>query len=315
LITVAGTVIADFFARTLLDEPPRGSLLVIDEIGFHLGGAAPNTGAVLARLNTPVSLVGRIGNDPLGILVRQQIEKWADRVSLANDPDRPTTAVVGHVFADGNRSFIYAPGASAGFHALDLNLEEEKAHGSKALHLGYAYLLPQLDGLPMLRVFQRAQKLGLLTSLDVTHHSGPDWRKLRELLPFVDVFCPNSQEAEAITGESEPEAAAEVLLKNGVRQFVAIKNGELGAYARPANGRAIHYPRHHVEIVDSTGAGDAYIGGILAAWHRGLDWHEAARIANAVGALAVTKQGATEGLESWEQVMDLLNQENQDRAL
>ncbi len=57
---------------------------------------------------------------------------------------------------------------------------------------------------------------------------GPDWKKLRELLPFVDVFCPNSQEAEAITGESKPEAAAEVLLENGVRQFVAIKNGERG---------------------------------------------------------------------------------------
>jgi len=58
LITVAGTVIADFFARTLAGEPPRGFLTVIDEIGFHLGGAAPNTGAVLARLNVPVSLVG-----------------------------------------------------------------------------------------------------------------------------------------------------------------------------------------------------------------------------------------------------------------
>jgi hypothetical protein len=44
LITVAGTVIADFFARTLAGEPPRGFLTVIDEIGFHLGGAAPNTG-------------------------------------------------------------------------------------------------------------------------------------------------------------------------------------------------------------------------------------------------------------------------------
>jgi sugar/nucleoside kinase (ribokinase family) len=306
LITVAGTVIADFFARTLADEPPRGFLTVIDEIGFHLGGAAPNTGAVLARLNVPVSLVGRIGNDPLGILVRQQIEKWADKVSLACDPDCQTTAVIGHIFSDGNRSFIYAPGASARFNTRDLNLEEEKAHGSKALHLGYAYLLPKLDGPPMLEVLRRARKLGFLTSLDVSYHSGPDWKKLRELLPFVDVFCPNSQEAEAITGESKPEAAAEVLLENGVRQFVAIKSGEGGAYARPAKGEGIFYPAHDIEVVDSTGAGDAYIAGLLAAWHRGLDWYEAARIANAAGALAVTKQGAAEGLESWEQAMDLL---------
>jgi sugar/nucleoside kinase (ribokinase family) len=309
LITVAGTVIADFFARTLAEEPPRGSLTIIDEIGFHLGGAAPNAGAVLARLNTPVSLVGRIGDDSLGGLVRQQIEKWASRISLARDTNLPTSAVVGHVFADGNRSFIYSPGASAAFDASDLNLEEEKAQGSQALHLGYAFLLPKLDGRPMLEVFQHAQKLGLLTSLDVSHFSGPDWQALRHLLPAIDVFCPNSMEAAAITGETQPEAAAEVLFKSGVRQFVAIKGGHQGSYARSAKGGGIVFPPHAVEVVDSTGAGDAYIAGLLAAWHRGLDWYEAARIANAVGALAVTKQGATEGLESWEQAMDLLKRE------
>jgi sugar/nucleoside kinase (ribokinase family) len=72
----------------------------------------------------------------------------------------------------------------------------------------HALLLPQLDGAPMLQVFQQAQELGFLVSLDVAYYPGPDWRTLRELLPFLDVFCPNIREAEAITGQSQPEAAA-----------------------------------------------------------------------------------------------------------
>jgi sugar/nucleoside kinase (ribokinase family) len=58
-------------------EPSRGSLTLVEEIGFHIGGAVPNTGAVLARLGVPISVVGRIGNDQFGSFVRQQLEKWA----------------------------------------------------------------------------------------------------------------------------------------------------------------------------------------------------------------------------------------------
>jgi sugar/nucleoside kinase (ribokinase family) len=310
MITVAGTVIADFFARTLEHEPSRGSLTLVEEIGFHIGGAVPNTGAVLARLGVPVSVVGRIGKDQFGSFVRQELEKWAHTVTLAVDSQRPTTSVLGHIFADGERSFLYAAGASAAFCASDLDLRREQARGSRVLHLGYALLLPQLDGAPMLQVFQQAQELGFLVSLDIAYYPGPDWRTLRELLPFVDVFCPNIREAEAITGQSQPEAAAETLLEHGVRQFVAIKGGERGSYIRPAKEKGEFLLRHQVTTVDSTGAGDAFVAGALAAWHRGLNWREAGRIANATGALAVTKQGATEGIDSWDQVLALLKREN-----
>jgi sugar/nucleoside kinase (ribokinase family) len=303
MITVAGTVIGDIFVRKLDREPARGSLTVVDQVGFHLGGAAPNTGAVLSRLGVPVSVVGRIGSDPFGQLVRQEIEKWASNVTLAVDEVLQTTAVVGHIFADGERSFLYAGGASAAFCAADLDLKQECSRGSRALHVGYALLLPGLDGEPMRALFEEAQSLQLLVSLDVAYYPGPDWKKLVQLMPHVDVFCPNGREAEAITGEKNPEAAAARLLKDGVRQFVAVKLGEQGAYIRPADGPGEYIQAYHVRTIDSTGAGDAFIAGVLAAWHRKLDWRQAARIANAAGALATTKQGATEGLETWDQAV------------
>ncbi len=306
MITVAGSVIGDIFVRTLESEPPRGSLTLVDEIGFHLGGAPSNTGVALSRLGVPVSVVGRIGSDPFGHLVRQEFEKWADSVTLAVDNTLQTTCCVGHVFGDGERSFLYAGGACAAFSAADLDLKAELSRGSRALHVGYAHLLPGLDGEPMFELFKEAQSLRLLVSLDVAYYAGPDWPGLLELMPFVDVFCPNRREAEAITGEKDPEAAAASLLKHGVRQFVAIKGGEEGAYIRPATGKSEYLRPHNVETIDSTGAGDAFIAGVLAAWHRNLDWNLAGRIANAAGALATVKQGATEGLESWEQAEKLL---------
>jgi sugar/nucleoside kinase (ribokinase family) len=305
MITVAGTVIGDIFVRTLEQEPARGSLTVVNQVGFHLGGAAPNTGAVLSRLGVPVSVVGRIGTDPFGQLVRQQIEKWASHVTLAVDEFLQTTACVGHIFADGERSFLYAGGASAGFRSADLDLKKQCALGSRALHVGYALLLPKLDGEPMRALLEDAQALQMLVSLDVAYYPGPDWKSLTRLMPYVDVFCPNAREAEAITGEQDPAVAAARLLKDGVRRFVAVTLGEQGAYVRTADGPGEYIPACSVRTIDSTGAGDAFIGGILAAWHRKLDWRQAGRIANAAGALATTKQGATEGLETWEQTVRL----------
>jgi sugar/nucleoside kinase (ribokinase family) len=254
-------------------------------------------------LGVPVSVVGRIGSDPFGQLVRQELEKWARCVTLSVDEALQTTCCVGHVFGDGERSFLYAGGACSAFCAADLDLKAELSRGSRALHVGYALLLPGLDGEPMLELFKQAQSLRMLVSLDVAYYEGPDWSKLLELMPFVDIFCPNSREAQAITGEKDAEAATARLLKSGVRQFVAIKGGEQGAYICPVGGTPEYLGPHTVDTVDSTGAGDAFIAGLLAAWHRKLDWNQAGRIANAAGALATTKQGATEGLENWDQAL------------
>ena len=306
MIVVAGTIIADVFVRTLAGTVAPGTLTIVDEVGFHLGGAAPNTGAVLGRLDVPVSIVGRIGSDAFGSLVHQQIAAFATRQSLALAARQPTTSVVGQIFKNGERSFLYAAGASAEFCATDIDLEQEKALGARALHLGYALLLPALDGEPMLTLLRQANQLGLLVSLDVAYFPGPNWASIKPLLACVDVFCPNRNEAAAITGTNDPVEAADRLLTFGVRKFVAVKNGERGAYVRQAGQPGIFLDPYRVPVIDTTGAGDAFLAGLLAGWYHGLSWEEAGRVANATAALATTRQGATEGVDSWDQVMTLV---------
>jgi len=303
MIVVAGLVSADLIAAPLERLPSWGLLDPIERIEVQLGGAVANTGAALHRLGIPVGTIYRIGEDPLGEIIQKSIATWATTQWVTIDPQAPTPATVVLLKSDGDRAFLHASGAAIHFQEGDVPLEALCAQGARALHLGYALLLPALDGAPMARLLCKAQELGLLTSLDVTSTPNLNWPLLKEVLPCVDAFCPNHHEAQFVTQEKDPEQAAEALLNLGVRQVVAIKMGAQGAYLRPAKRSGVWLPAYPVRPVDTTGAGDAFIGGLLAAWYRGLDWLEAGRIASIVGALATTASGAGRGIETWDEVV------------
>ena len=117
-------------------------------------------------------------------------------------------------------------------------VESEIASGSRALHIGYAMILPKLDGEPLKNVMRRASQLGALTSLDVTYFDNRPWPDLLKLMPEIDVFCPSLLEASAITGKSDAAEAAKALVEAGVRKFVAVTDGARGAWSTlSAKGR------------------------------------------------------------------------------
>jgi sugar/nucleoside kinase (ribokinase family) len=157
----------------------------------------------------------------------------------------------------------------------------------------------------MVRTLKRARDLGLLVSLDVTWLQAASWEDALVLLTHADVFCPNLREAEAITGEADPPRAADALLDAGVNEVVAITLGEEGCYVKPAGGSGEHIARQEAPAVDTTGAGDAFVAGMLAAWYKGHDWTTAGRVANVAGATATVELGAAEGVRDWEEVLRL----------
>ncbi len=304
MIAVAGLITADILTYPVTTLPELGTLEPVQRIEVRLGGSVANTGAALARLGIPVAAVGRIGNDLLGTLVVEEAARWADTHWLIRDPVRSTSATVVLLHPDGERSFFHAAGAETAFSLGDIPLEALQESGLRVLHLGYALLLPSLDGNPMIHLFEKVREQGILISLDVTSHAQADWPSLLPILPLIDVFCPNRLEAELLTGLSDPAQAAEALIQGGVRQIVAIKLGAEGSYVRPAGGPGLTLPGLSVRVVDTTGAGDAFLAGLLAAWYRGLDWHTAARVANVVGTMSVTGSGAGGGVEDWESTLD-----------
>ena len=269
-IAVVGHVCVDVRVRPTTEFPERGHLVITDEVNFVVAGMVGNIGRVLGPLGEPVFAVCRVGSDATGDLVAAELATWADPRWISQSSTAATAGPVVVVLPDGERSFIHAKGANTEFAASHVPLADLAAAGVRYLHLGYALLLPALDGSPMTEVLREARVLGMTTSLDMTWDPTGRWMQdIGPLLPHVDIFCPNDVEATALTGCADPTQAALALIEAGVQQLAIVTRGAHGVTAAWADGRTRSFPASPAAIIDTTGAGDCFYGGLLTGLARG----------------------------------------------
>ncbi len=304
LIALVGNLIADVVAYPVERMPEMERLHKVNRIFLHLGGSVANTGKTLARLGVPVLVAGRVGKDALGYFVERALKDFAHQVEVEQGGDY-TSATMVFIRPDGGRGFLFALGACTGLGPEVIRPQVWRALGVRAIHIGYLNLLPRFEAEPLAEVLTDARSYGILVSGDVAYDPSSPWERVLAILPYLDLFMPNLDEARALTGKEQPEEAAHALLEFGVKQAVAVKLGPEGCYLATQDGFTLRLSGHPVPVLDSTGAGDAFIAGFLAAWYRGLAWEEALRMANATGALAVTGLGAAEGVSDWATVARL----------
>jgi sugar/nucleoside kinase (ribokinase family) len=150
-------------------------------------------------------------------------------------------------------------------------------------------------------VLRRAQAAGLTTSLDTNWDAEGQWMSaLRPCLRQLDILFMNEDEARMVTGWTDALRAAEAVLSEGVKTAV-MKLGPRGC-AIYSSEDEILCPAFDVAVRDTTGAGDCFVAGFLAARQRGASWAEAGQFANAAAALSVRKLGAVTGLLPFEEV-------------
>jgi sugar/nucleoside kinase (ribokinase family) len=275
-IAVVGHVCVDVRVRPTTEFPERGQLVLTDEMNLVVAGMVGNIGRVLGPLEEPAFAICRVGSDATGDLVAAELATWADTRWVSHSPTAATSATIVFVLPDGERSFIHAKGANTEFAASHIPLADLAAAGVCYLHVGYALLLPALDGGPMAAVLREARGLGMTTSLDMTWDPTGRWMQaIGPLLPHVDIFCPNDVEATALTGCADPTDAALALIEAGVQRLAIVTRGAEGVTAAWADGRTRSFPASPAEIVDSTGAGDCFYGGLLAGLARGADEDDA----------------------------------------
>src|SRR5215469_10248784 len=304
MITVAGTLVADLVVGPIRGWPSVGKSADVDYVDIVPGGSVANTGMALARLGIPVSACAAVGGDNLGRIVKEFVGDWATRNAVKVIPSARTTAGLVAVSENSERSFLSAPGACDQFQLTVEELETEISSGSRALHIGYAMILPALDGDPLKKIMHEASRRGILTSLDVTYYDNRPWPDLLKLMPEVDVFCPSLSEATLITGEGNPAKAARALVQAGVRKFVAVTNGERGVLIDVVGEGQEFIPARPVHAANTTGAGDAFIAGVLAAWYRGLPWRSAAQIGSLVASVAITSSHRYQNLQNLERLLE-----------
>lgn len=302
-IVCAGIAVADVVVRPVSGLPGEGGLSLVDDIEMHCGGCAVNTAIGLARLGMKVGVSLRVGRDGFGAFLRDNLEReGVSTAGLRVTDDDKTSASAVLVAPGGERSFLHFLGANRGY--CEDDADWPAFEGYRIFHLAGALLMPALDGAPAARLLAAARERGLVTSLDTAWDSTGRWGELIEpLLPFTDMFLPSIEEARMIAGLDDPEAIADFFLARGVGT-VALKMGARGAFFKSSSGEKGALPVCPVErVVDATGAGDAFAAGFLAGFHLGWNLEKTVRLANAVGALAVSRMGATAGITGLEETM------------
>jgi sugar/nucleoside kinase (ribokinase family) len=303
-VVCLGILVADAIARPVGELPERGSLGLVEEISLHGGGCALNTASALVRLGLSAGAAGKVGDDPLGgFLLALLDERGVGRDGVLTDPAVATSASIVLVDSSGERTFLHLPGASASLRAEEL--DRSYLFSGRCLHLAGALVMEALDGEPAARLLAEARSRGLMTSLDTVWDATGRWERVLPALPHVDLFAPSLAEGRAITGEEEPAAIASSLRERGVGAVV-LKCGASGCYASGdgVDGALQAFP---VTAVDGTGAGDAFVAGLLYGRLAGWSLERSARFANAVGALATMAVGAVEGVRGLEETLAFAN--------
>ena len=272
---------------------------LVDSARMMLGGDAQHQAIALASLGARVGLMGVAGYDRLGDALLELLSAFPIDI-LTRREDMNTAVSLVLVEAGGERHFIYQPQSNQVLSYR--HIDEDAVRSTAFLSVGGCLALPGLDGAGMLKLLDLARSAGARTALDFRlTPTMPDGEALRALLSRADYVLPNEAEARALIGGGEdPADMARRLRALGAKNCV-IKLGERGCYVA-AEGFEGAVPPCACRCVDTTGAGDTFVGAFLYALTRGWDVRRSARFANAAGAIAVEHVGANGGIRSAEQV-------------
>ncbi|WP_242970274.1 carbohydrate kinase family protein [Blautia sp. An249] len=306
-IMLIGAAILDVLVHPAGPQVFQTGSYPAEEIRMSTGGDALNEAGVLAKLGESPLLCTLLGEDePAQIIETYCKEKGISLQYSRKRAGIPTGMNVVLVDEEGNRSFLTnRNGTLRKLSREDIPLpfpEEVKILGFASI-----FVSPLLGVKEMAEIFRAAKEQDIIVCADMTKcKQGETAEDLREALAFVDYLMPNEEEALLVTQKTSPEEAVEEFLRQGVKNVI-IKCGKRGCLV--GNRRELFWVPAIVQkdCVDTTGAGDSFVGGFLYSLLQGKTLKDCARFANACGAAAVRKVGATEGIESREQIEEILN--------
>jgi sugar/nucleoside kinase (ribokinase family) len=273
-----------------------GTTTWVDSIEQNLGGNGANTAYTLGKLGVPVRLLGMVGQDPFGEQALSILESGGVDLSFVGRSKAATATSLCPVNSAGNRLFMHRVGSSAEVFPEPVEFTPAMLAGMSHFHLANVFALPQMRRRAP-ESLRNAREAGLTTSLDTGWDAQGRWLEdIAGCLPYIDLLFLNQDEARMVSGSADPGEAARRMQALGAGDVV-IKLGAEGCAVFTASG-VTRFGGFQVEVVDTTGAGDCFVGGFLAALSEGCGYPDAARFANAVGALSVQKLGAINGVRT-----------------
>ncbi|HGY10450.1 MAG TPA: ribokinase [Oceanithermus profundus] len=283
-------------------HPKPGETVIGGDLERFPGGKGANQAVAAARLGARVRMVGRVGLDEHGAELLRGLENEGIDALGVGRVGTPTGVALISVDVQGQNAIVVSPGANARLQPDDL--EPERFEGAEVVVL-------QLE--TPLETVHRAAELGRAAGARVLLNAAPARELPDELLGALDVLVVNEFEAAQVAGAAEPESpeAALALARELARRVpvVVVTLGARGLVWAGTEGEG-HLPAFEVDPVDTTAAGDAFVGGLAAALAAGEPLERALDYGSAAGALAATRPGAQPSLPAADEVAGLL----EDRA-
>lgn len=279
-IAVLGSTNMDLVAY-VARAPERGETVTGRELRTVPGGKGANQAVAAARAGADVTMIGAVGDDAYGTLLRSNLEHAGVDTDLLHTAEGPSGTA--HIVVDdtGANSIVVIPGANGTVTGL--------GPGEMAAIAGADLLLLQLE-LPLSAVLEGARVAhaqGVRTILTPS----PVQPLPSELLDCVDVLIPNEHEAAALSGSADPRAAAQILL--GQVPAVVITLGSKGCLYAGRGGEPVLFPAPEVTAVDTTAAEDTFVGTLGVALGERRPVPESLAWASSAAALCVQRPGAS----------------------
>ncbi|MFC1716694.1 PfkB family carbohydrate kinase [Candidatus Poribacteria bacterium] len=314
-IVCLGELLVDMF-------PAETGQKLAEVSAFHPkpGGAPANVSVAAARLGLQAAFIGKVGDDAFGHHLADVLEQEGVNVRGVRFDIEARTGMAFIAKPDENNYeilFYRNPGADMLLQPEEL--DSELLEKTRVFHFGSISLIQEPSRSATMEALSVARGAGALISFDINYRSDL-WNRseacdrIMYTIPHVDLLKVNEVELELLTGSTDLDAATEPFLERGPKLCI-VTLGTDGSFFRIAQGSG-YIPAFSVMTVDATGCGDAFIAGLLCQLISIPDWrdrlskeqmHRAMRYANAVGALAATKQGVIPALPSADEVNNLLS--------
>ena len=304
--------------ESLIDFTPSGE----NELGMQLfarnpGGAPANVLAMNAKLGGKTAFIGKVGKDDFGAFLKKTMSDAGIDVSgLAETAEVPTTLAFVQLNEKGDRSFTFYRKPGADVCLTQEEVSDTLLHNCRIFHFGSVSLTDEPCKTATLYAAQKAKQAGAVISYDPNYRPllwNSEQRAKQEIinaLPLADIVKVSQEEMTLLTGETELSKGAKALARHGAA-VVLITLGPQGAFYHTPTGSGL-LPTYDVMTVDTTGAGDAFLGALL---YRIADrtlpqlkemerdeWEAILAFANAAGSMTTTAKGAIPAMPTLEQI-------------
>ncbi|HJQ41845.1 MAG TPA: PfkB family carbohydrate kinase [Jatrophihabitantaceae bacterium] len=289
-VIALGVHVLDTLVRPVEEIPEGQGGALVEQIRMTAAGTAGGTALVLAKLGATVRSAGAVGTDAIGDqLLRLLARDGVDTSLLVRRDDAQTSASVLPIRPDGSRPAFHVVGANATYGPDDVPWDELAA--ATHLHLGGPEFM---GGEAAAKILSFARENGLTTSLDSLAPGDPGvFAWIEAAFPLVDYVLPNDEQVLGWTGESDLAAAARALVARGAG-CVAVTAGADGALVVAGEDES-RVPAFAIDVVDTTGCGDAFSAGFIRGIGIGLAPADAAELGCATAAQVAGGLGTDAG--------------------